>query len=600
MACCAPARSGAAVDHVASGTEADAALMTNNEFDLLILDLGLPKMHGLEVLRKLRGARLGAAGADPDRRRQRGRARQGPGLRRRRLHGQAVQPAGAGSPRARLTRRGMGGASSTIKHGPLVYDQAGRVATIDGKMVELSARELGLLEVLLQRAGRLVSKDQLVERLCEWGEEVSNNAIEVYIHRLRKKIEKGPDPHRHRARPGLLPRKIPLNWLISSYSRPSIAPPIFQMGARRRETLPARAALAVRRDPGLDAHAAAAAVAVSLALTWLVAQGIAGKPFDRALEYNVRAGAAGHGAGRAAGAVQPAAAGRARSCAPTTPTSSTTRCWGRAAKLLWRRARLPLPPRGRAPPLPGEVRLRDDDCAGGRARGLHLGAARPAGTPLALVQVAETREKRSVLATEIIKGVMLPQFVILPLAVLLVWLALARGIKPLNQLEERIRARKPDDLSPLDDNAVPLEVAPLVSSVNDLLTRLNDSIATQKRFLADAAHQLKTPLAGLRMQADLAQREGTSADELKQSLQQIGAPASAPRTPSTSCWRWRAPRAAARRWRASPATWPQLTIEVVQDSVPRAMDKRIDLGYDGAEPGAPGVGWTATPRCSRS
>jgi two-component system OmpR family response regulator len=91
-----------------------------------------------------------------------------------------------------LTRRGMGGASSTIKHGPLVYDQTGRVATIDGKMVELSARELGLLEVLLQRAGRLVSKDQLVERLCEWGEEVSNNAIEVYIHRLRKKIEKGP------------------------------------------------------------------------------------------------------------------------------------------------------------------------------------------------------------------------------------------------------------------------------------------------------------------------------------------------------------------------------------------------------------------------
>jgi two-component system OmpR family response regulator len=91
-----------------------------------------------------------------------------------------------------LTRRGMGATSNSIKHGPLVYDQAGRVATIDGKMIELSARELGLLEVLLQRAGRLVSKDQLVERLCEWGEEVSLNAIEVYIHRLRKKIEKGP------------------------------------------------------------------------------------------------------------------------------------------------------------------------------------------------------------------------------------------------------------------------------------------------------------------------------------------------------------------------------------------------------------------------
>ena len=53
----------------------------------------------------------------------------------------------------------------------------------------IDVRELG---GLLQRAGRLVSKDQLVERLCEWGEEVSNNAIEVYIHRLRKKIEQGP------------------------------------------------------------------------------------------------------------------------------------------------------------------------------------------------------------------------------------------------------------------------------------------------------------------------------------------------------------------------------------------------------------------------
>ena len=87
---------------------------------------------------------------------------------------------------------GMGAASNVIRHGPLEYDQTGRVAHIDGKLIDLSARELGLLEVLLQRSGRLVSKEQLVERLCEWGEEVSHNAIEVYIHRLRKKIEQGP------------------------------------------------------------------------------------------------------------------------------------------------------------------------------------------------------------------------------------------------------------------------------------------------------------------------------------------------------------------------------------------------------------------------
>jgi two-component system OmpR family response regulator len=183
--------SGAAADHVASGSEAEAALLTN-EFDLLILDLGLPRLHGLEVLRKLRarGSSLPVlilTAADAVEERVKGLDLGADDY--------MAKPFALSELEARvraLTRRGMGGASSTIRHGPLVYDQAGRVASIDGRMVELSARELGLLEVLLQRAGRLVSKDQLVERLCEWGEEVSTNAIEVYIHRLRKKIERGP------------------------------------------------------------------------------------------------------------------------------------------------------------------------------------------------------------------------------------------------------------------------------------------------------------------------------------------------------------------------------------------------------------------------
>ena len=99
------------------------------------------------------------------------------------------------------------------------------------------------------------------------------------------------------------------------------------------------------------------------------------------------------------------------------------------------------------PAVPGEVHLRDDELRGldVRVASIWVKLPVPAGQP-ALVQVAETREKRKVLATEIIKGVMLPQFVTLPLAVLLVWMALVRGIKPLSQLEERIRARRPDDL----------------------------------------------------------------------------------------------------------------------------------------------------------
>jgi len=85
----------------------------------------------------------------------------------------------------------MSGGPTLIMHGALAYDQVGRVARLNGGAVDLSAREVSLLEIFLQRAGRLVSKDQLVNHLCEWGEEVSANAIEVYVHRLRRKLEPG-------------------------------------------------------------------------------------------------------------------------------------------------------------------------------------------------------------------------------------------------------------------------------------------------------------------------------------------------------------------------------------------------------------------------
>ena len=184
--------SGAVIDHVTNGSEADTTLITYSEFDLVILDLGLPTMHGLEILKRLRarGSHLPVlvlTGADSVEERVKS------------LDNGAddcmAKPFSLEELKARvraLSRRGMGISGKAIRHGPLVYDQASRLITLDGKMVELSGRELSLLEMLLQRAGRPVSKYQLVERLCEWGEEVSLNAIEVYIHRLRKKIEKGP------------------------------------------------------------------------------------------------------------------------------------------------------------------------------------------------------------------------------------------------------------------------------------------------------------------------------------------------------------------------------------------------------------------------
>ncbi len=327
---------------------------------------------------------------------------------------------------------------------------------------------------------------------------------------------------------------------------------------------------------------------VSLVLTWLVAQGIAGKPFDRALEYNVSA----------LGQLVTVSGNRmvfnlplpARELLRADVTDTVYyQVLGARGEFVSGERDLPGPPEDEKP-LPGEVLLRDAVYRGTDIKVAYLWVnLNIAGSRPALVQVAETLDKRSLLATEIIKGVMLPQFVILPLAVLLIWLALLQAIKPLNQLEERIRARKPDDLSPLEIEAVPLEVVPMVASVNDLLLRMKDSITTQKRFLADAAHQLKTPLAGLRMQADLALREDANTEELKKSLRQIGRSSiRATHTVNQLLALARAESSGAAMSR-QPCDLARLTMDVVQDCVPRALEKHIDLGYEGAEPGSAGV-----------
>ena len=183
-------QSGYAVDCVGNGIEADAALSTN-KFDLLILDLGLPKISGFDVLKRLRTRDSSTPVLILT-------ARDGVSDRVRGLDAGAddylakpFETAELGARVRALTRRGPSGGSTLILHGPLSYDQVGRIARLNGEPLDLSAREMGLLEIFLQRAGRMVSKDQLVNRLCEWGGEVSGNAIEVYVHRLRKKLEPG-------------------------------------------------------------------------------------------------------------------------------------------------------------------------------------------------------------------------------------------------------------------------------------------------------------------------------------------------------------------------------------------------------------------------
>jgi two-component system, OmpR family, response regulator len=186
--CRALRKAGYAVDWVTSGSDADSALVAQ-AYDLLILDLGLPRMPGMEVLKRLRGREarvpvLILTAADSVEQRVRGLDLGADDF--------MAKPFALSELEARvraLVRRSMGAGSSLVRLGELVYDQGGRTATLHGLVLELSARETGLLEVLLQRVGRLVSKEQIVDHLCGWGDEVSHNAIEVYMHRLRKKLE---------------------------------------------------------------------------------------------------------------------------------------------------------------------------------------------------------------------------------------------------------------------------------------------------------------------------------------------------------------------------------------------------------------------------
>jgi two-component system OmpR family response regulator len=181
-------QSGYAVDWVQNGASADKALH-DAIFDLLILDLGLPQLDGYDVLRRLRKRDDRIPVLILSGRESASEKVQGLDLG---ADDYLVKPFSLDELQARvraLLRRRQGTGSPLIRAGDLHFDTVGRIATVNSHPLDLSMHETAVLEAMLARVGKVVSKEQLVEQLYSYDSDVGYNAIEVYIHRLRKKIE---------------------------------------------------------------------------------------------------------------------------------------------------------------------------------------------------------------------------------------------------------------------------------------------------------------------------------------------------------------------------------------------------------------------------
>ena len=318
---------------------------------------------------------------------------------------------------------------------------------------------------------------------------------------------------------------------------------------------------------------------LSIAVTHHVANQIANQPYDQALAENVSAIA--RLVKLADGRVVVNFPAPARALLRADENDITYyQVSGLGGNLVAGDHEIPRPPASDLPQEPDSVLFRDDDINGNDIRVAYrfvsLGSGR------ALVQVAETRKKREELAGRIISGVILPQFAIIPLAVILVYLGLSRGIAPLNRLQQRIRERRPGDLAPIGIHGVPEELRPVITAFNEMMARLEANLAAQQRFIADAAHQMRTPLTGLKMQTELALTE-TDPQLMRRSLRQIAESADrAVHLINQLLALARAEAGYEKVYVFERVDLVKLARNVTQESVPHALARGIDIGFEGS------------------
>lgn len=202
------------------------------------------------------------------------------------------------------------------------------------------------------------------------------------------------------------------------------------------------------------------------------------------------------------------------------------------------------------------------------------------GSGTILVQVAERSQLRENFARQIMVRMMIPQGILVLLSTLTIWFGIGLGLRALTAVRREIESRSHVDLSPLDESAAPAEVRPLVRAMNGLLQRLSAALASQQRFIADAAHQLRTPVAALKTQAELAARQARDT-ELSATLQQLHSAADhSARLVNQLLSMARAEPGSHRSVMRQPVDLSVLARETTGEWVPRALARNIDLGFD--------------------
>lgn len=205
----------------------------------------------------------------------------------------------------------------------------------------------------------------------------------------------------------------------------------------------------------------------------------------------------------------------------------------------------------------------------------------PSNGKLLQLHVSETTQQRQALIRGILANIVIPQLLLTLIALAVVWYGLKQGLRPLERLRNEVVNRKRDDLSQLDGGKAPAEVRPLIDAVNDLLERLKQVMAAQQRFVADAAHQLRTPFAGLKTQSELALRSNDP-EQKQHALEHIlTSTRHGIRLVNQLLALARNEPGGQSTHNFTSLNLTQLAQECTVNWVPIALEKNIDLGYEG-------------------